>query len=142
MLSTIDFFVSEIENFFKCEDNEVEQYDVLEALVRIYNDVVTEYQDAIYCLCDNKSLAAALLNTDVNYMDIHHLCELTMKGNGSYFSANDLSKVMSKPEVLEIVFPKLRRIVANVIYKPFEGDRKYIYETFIASCFHKYIRKD
>ena len=142
MLSTIDFFVSEIENFFKCEDNNVEQYDVLEALVRIYNDVFTEYQDAIYCLCDNKSLAAALLNSDINYMDIHRLTGLNMKGKGAYFSANDLSKVLSKPEVLEMIIPKLRRIVASVIYKPFEGDRKYIYEAFIASCFHKYIRKD
>lgn len=142
MLSTIDFFVSEIENFFKCEDNEVEQFDALDALVRIYNDVVTEYQDTIYCLCDNKSLSMALLNGNINYMDIHLLAELAMKGNGFYFSANNLPKVMSKPEVLEIVFPKLRRIVASVIYNPFEGDRKYIYETFIASCFHKYIRKD
>ena len=93
MLSFIDYFVSEIENFFKCEDNEVEQYDVLEALVRIYNDVNTECQDAIYCLCDNKSLAMALLNSDINYLDIHRLTELTMTGNGGYFSANDLSKV-------------------------------------------------
>lgn len=142
MLSFIDYFVSEIENFFKCEDNEVEQYDVLEALVRIYNDVNTECQDAIYCLCDNKSLAMALLNSDINYMDIHHLAELTMKGNGAYFTANDLSKVLSKPEVLEIVLPKLRKIVANVLYNPFEGDRKYIYESFIASSVHPFIRKN
>ena len=142
MLSFIDYFVSEIENFFKCEDNEVEQYDVLEALVRIYNDVNTECQDAIYCLCDNKSLAMALLNSDINYMDIHHLAELTMKGNGAYFTANDLSKVLSKPEVLEMVLPKLRRIVANVLYNPFEGDRKYIYESFIASSVHPFIRKN
>lgn len=142
MLSFIDYFVSEIENFFKCEDNEVEQYDVLEALVRIYNDVNTEQQDAIYCLCDNKSLAMALLNCDMNYMDIHYLTELTMKGNGSYFSTNDFTNVMSKPEVLEIVLPKLRRIVANVLYNPFEGDRKYIYESFIASSVHPFIRKN
>lgn len=142
MLSFIDYFVSEIENFFKCEDNEVEQYDVLETLVRIYNDVNTECQDAIYCLCDNKSLAMALLNCDMNYMDIHYLTELTMKGNGGYFSANDLTNVMSKPEVLEMVLPKLRRIVANVLYKPFEGDRKYIYESFIANNVHPFIKKD
>lgn len=142
MLSFIDYFVSEIENFFKCEDNEVEQYDVLEALVRIYNDVNTECQDAIYCLCDNKSLAMALLNSDINYMDIHHLAELTMKGNGAYFTANDLSKVLSKPEVLDVVLPKLRKIVANVLYDPFEGDRKYIYESFIASSVHPFVLKN
>jgi hypothetical protein len=134
MRTFIESIVEEIKSFFSQEDNELEQYDIIDALVSINNDL--EDADVIYCLTNNRSLSKALLSGHVNYLTIHELAEQALKGNGGYFIAKSglavtKAKVLSKPEVVELVFDNLHEIVRQVIMKPFLAENKYIYECFV-----------
>lgn len=134
MRTFIESIVEEIKTFFAQDDNEVEQYDILEAFVSINNDL--KDADVIYCLTNNRSLSKALLMGHVNYLTIHELVTQTLKGNGAYFIAESglaitKANVLTKPEVVDLVFKNLYEIVRQVIMKPSLAENKYIYDSFV-----------
>lgn len=134
MRTFIECIVEEIKSFFNQEDNELEQHDILDALVSINNDL--KDADVIYCLTNNRSLSKALLSGHVNYLTIHELATQTLKGHGAYFIAESglavtKAKVLSKPEVVDLVFNNLYEIVRQVIMKPSLAENKYIYDCFV-----------